>query len=62
MISLLIWGGSKLSQPSYRSTFQFVFSGQHNVAYWKGRHGVGAVLIVLMIVIYLVFSPLGIAQ
>ncbi|WP_294183269.1 solute:sodium symporter family transporter [uncultured Sphingobacterium sp.] len=61
-VALVIWGGSKLSQPNYLSEYQFEFSGQDKEAYWKGRYGVGAILIVLMIVIYLVFSPLGIAQ
>jgi len=61
-VALVIWGGSKLSQPNYLSEYQFEFSGQDKGTYWKGRYRIGAFLILLMIVIYFVFSPLGIAQ
>src|SRR5690606_2687061 len=39
-VALLIWGGSKLSQPNYLSVYQFEFSGQDKGSYWKGRYGI----------------------
>ncbi|MEN5435141.1 solute:sodium symporter family transporter [Sphingobacterium faecium] len=62
IIAIIIWIGSKLTQPHYKSTFQFEFSGLDRTSYWKGRHLVGTILILVMIAIYIVFSPLGLAQ
>ncbi|UIR54819.1 solute:sodium symporter family transporter [Sphingobacterium sp. SRCM116780] len=61
-IAFIMWIGSKWTQPHYLSTFQFEFSGQDRASYWKGRYLVGTILLLLMVSIYLIFSPLGLAR
>lgn len=62
IIASTIWIGSSITQPHYKSTFQFEFTGQDRTAYWKGRHLVSVILLIAMVSIYLIFSPLGLAQ
>ncbi|MCW8313624.1 solute:sodium symporter family transporter [Sphingobacterium thalpophilum] len=61
-VALIIWCGSKISQPNYIAAYEFEFSGQKKDSYWTGRYRVGMILLLLMVLIYIIFSPMGIAQ
>jgi len=62
IVAFIMWFGSRLTAPNYSAAYKFEFKGQDYTHYWKNRYIVGTILLVLMIAIYILLSPLGLAH
>lgn len=62
IVASLMWMGSLVFSPGYYSSYKWDFKGLDYSHYWKKRWVYGVFLLVIMILIYIVFSPIGLAE
>ena len=60
--AFLMWIGSKIFYRGYYSTYKWDFKGLEYSHYWQKRHIYGVILLAIMVLIYIVFSPVGLAE
>ncbi|MFZ4861442.1 solute:sodium symporter family transporter [Sphingobacterium sp. Mn56C] len=62
VVSLIIYLGSRFLYPQYHSDFKVDFSKAGRESYWKGRYRYAFILLLLMVGLYVLLSPIGVAS